>query len=157
MQRFGQNAPPMTEPDTVRAEAGVFNSIRDATRMASPQECCGLLVGRREGREIVLSAVHPSTNLAQEPERSFEIDPAIRLRLQRELRGSGQKVVGLYHSHPGGATWPSHRDREAIFEHGLVWIIAAPRDGDLIDLSTWLAEKNGFREMRIVSAEANDG
>lgn len=137
-------------PRAVRAAPGVLDAIRREALAARPRECCGLLVGRRRGEEVALAAAHPSPNLAPEPTRRFEVDPGLRLRLQRESRGRGEEVVGLYHSHPDGDARPSARDRAGILEPGLVWVIAAPGAAPGPDLAAWLADGDGFRELPLL-------
>ena len=121
-------------------------------RTASPAECCGLIEGGIEGETVVAAALHPTRNLAAGPDR-FEIDPATHVRLLRALRGTGQNVVGCYHSHPNGRAEPSRRDLEAAAEEGFVWLIAAlmaegaatgaPR------LAAFVFEAGAFRPLRL--------
>jgi proteasome lid subunit RPN8/RPN11 len=86
---------------------------------AFPRECCGLMEGVRDGEAVQVTALHPSPNLADDPDR-FEIDPALQFRLMRE----GRTVVGCYHSHPRGTAEPSARDAEYAFDSEFVWLIA---------------------------------
>lgn len=106
-----------------------------ACEAAYPEEACGLLVGRRraDGRVEVARAV-PSANLADEPRRRFEVDPALRLRLQREARRGRREIVGHFHSHPDGAPVPSETDLAEAWEPELVWLIAAVAAGRVAEL-----------------------
>lgn len=90
--------------------------IEREARDAFPRECCGLI----EGTGLRALALHPSTNIAPEPDR-FAIDPALHIALRRQLRGTGRAVIGCYHSHPNGRPEPSAHDGDADF----VWLIAA--------------------------------
>jgi proteasome lid subunit RPN8/RPN11 len=93
---------------------------------AYPAECCGLLVGTAGARAWRVRRVVPSRNLAPAHRRDrFEVDPALHLKLQRELRGTGAGIVGIYHSHPDGQPAPSATDLESAWEPDLVWLIAA--------------------------------
>lgn len=93
---------------------------------AAPAEACGLLVGERTGGLIRVSTLHPTLNVAADPLKRFEIDPAAHLALQRSLRGAGgHSILGCYHSHPGGIAAPSPRDRACACDDGWVWIIVA--------------------------------
>ena len=85
-------------------------------RAAHPRECCGLL----EGDGARVTALHPTRNLAEQPDR-FEIDPAEQFRLMRE----GRNIVGCYHSHPNGRAEPSPRDAGHASEAGFLWLICA--------------------------------
>ncbi|WP_426163830.1 M67 family metallopeptidase [Sandarakinorhabdus sp. DWP1-3-1] len=101
--------------------SGVTETLLAAAATAGADECCGLLIGR-PGR--IMAAV-PARNVAADPARSFEIDPATLLRVHREARGSGQQVVGHYHSHPDGSAQPSQRDAARAVADGQVWVIIA--------------------------------
>ncbi|HEY8351717.1 MAG TPA: M67 family metallopeptidase, partial [Sphingomonadales bacterium] len=85
-------------PDRLRAE------IIAHARETFPEECCGLLVGRRaaDGALVAENTVRAANVAAERRQDRFELDPAVHLRVQRELRGSGLGVIGHYHSHPGG-------------------------------------------------------
>lgn len=118
-----------------------LDQIERQARAALPNEACGLIVGSKTAAgDIIVSAVHASDNLAAGSESSFEIDPALHMRLQRslrgkrDLRGSGEEIVGVYHSHPKGPAEPSARDVNdagATAYPGWVWLITAlsARDG----------------------------
>lgn len=89
-------------------------------------ECCGLLLGRGDGTRLLVDEALPSDNLAVNPATEFEIDVALRLRVQRQIRGQGRRVLGLYHTHPSGSTAASTSDHaRAKDEPGLIWLIAA--------------------------------
>ena len=102
---------------------------------AYPEECCGLLVGRRRGAETIVSRVVPSRNLALDesgaPRRGdrFEVDPEIRLHVMRECEGTGEDIVGHYHSHPDHPPRPSEHDLEMALEPELIWLIIAVTKG----------------------------
>lgn len=114
----------MSEGRTIcRLPAGVAARLRRHAERAHPEECCGLLLGRRETDAIVVEDCAESANLAVDPARAFEIDAGLRLRLQRNLRGTGRTVVGVYHSHPGGPADPSAADAARAEEPGFLWIV----------------------------------
>lgn len=94
-----------------------------------PHEACGLLIG--QGRDVV--EVIPCDNISETPENSFEIDPQAIITAQKKLRGSAQKIIGHYHSHPDGTAWPSARDRERIYDPTLIWAILSVREGRVVD------------------------
>jgi len=103
----------------------LLEHLEAAARRAFPDEACGFLIGRREDETVLVEAFARSPNRARDPARQFLLDPAMHLRLQRELRGSAHAVVGLYHSHPGGRAEPSAADLGATGEPFLVWLILA--------------------------------
>lgn len=106
----------------------LLSHLEDAARAAYPEECCGLLVGLREGEgEVRVTRAVASANMALSSRRDrFEIDPLLRIALAREVRGTPEDIVGHYHSHPDGQAVPSALDRERAWEPGLRWLIIAP-------------------------------
>jgi len=97
---------------------------------AYPKECCGLLVGRDEGQDLRVTRVVPSANL--DPAggtRAFEIDPALILEWTKRLRGTPERLIGHYHSHPDGPAQPSATDLDHAWEPGRIWLILGVRGG----------------------------
>jgi proteasome lid subunit RPN8/RPN11 len=91
---------------------------------AWPEECCGLLIA--DGPAIVEAA--PARNIAAEPRRRFQIDPADHFAAIRASRLAGRRVVGAYHSHPMGEPQPSPTDlAEAFDDPDFIHVIVRPR------------------------------
>ena len=81
-----------------------------------PFEACGLLLGRQLQDWLFISEVVPSPNFADEPLHNFEIDPGLRLRIQKASREGENGIIGHYHSHPDAEAAPSATDRSRIDE-----------------------------------------
>ena len=99
-------------------------SVLAAAARAYPLECCGLIEGVETGRDWRALAVHEAVNIAANPAREFLIDPQIQFDLMRRLRGGERRLIGCFHSHPGGAPEPSATDRAQAYEAGFVYVIA---------------------------------
>ena len=137
-----------------------LEAVAGHAEAAYPAECCGLLIGAAQGaRAWRVRRVVQSRNLAPAGRRDrFEVDPALRLKLQRELRGTGEAIVGLYHSHPDGPPTPSATDLESAWEPGLVWLIAAVHRGRAVETAAHLFTeadgRAGFEEVLVRAARA---
>jgi len=110
--------------------AAQLASIADAAEAAYPGECCGLLVGHG-ARTIHVTRLAPAPNLLRsETGDRFELDPRIRFETERAVRGTAERIVGHWHSHPNGSATPSATDLEQAWEPDLIWLIAgvAPND-----------------------------
>ena len=83
-------------------------------------EVCGLLLGT-PGR---ISAIRPAVNVATEPGRRFELDPAVLIAAHRAARAGGEAVLGHDHSHPGGEPAPSACDAAAASSGELGLVVA---------------------------------
>ena len=94
---------------------------------APDREVCGLLFG--DARRIDSAA--PAGNVAADPARHFEIDPAALFAAIRAERGGGPRIAGHYHSHPSGSTEPSARDAAAACQPGRLWLIVAAGEAAL--------------------------
>ncbi|EME69632.1 Mov34/MPN/PAD-1 [Paramagnetospirillum caucaseum] len=107
-------------------------SIAAAAEAAWPAEGCGLLIGRGR-RVITVTRVVPAGNLLKtEGNDRFELDPAVRFAAERSLRGTQERVIGHWHSHPDGSAHPSATDLAQAWEPDLIWLIvgtAADADG----------------------------
>jgi len=130
---------------SVRLTHEQLRAIERAAEAAYPEEACGLLVGRSApGEGYSVSAVEASANVAAAPRtRRFEVDPKLRLRLERELRESPDSVIGVYHSHPDGSAKPSETDISMIFEPAMVWLITAVADGTAGATTGWRPTEDG--------------
>ena len=104
------------------------------------EEVCGLLFGRPERIE----AAERTANIADDPSRAFEIEPAALFMAIRLERQGGPSLIGHYHSHPNGSAEPSPRDLAAS-EPGRLWLIIG---GGVARL--WLAEADAFKEMQLI-------
>jgi proteasome lid subunit RPN8/RPN11 len=85
-----------------------------AGRAGYPFEICGALIGQRDKDHARVARVVPFPNVAEESQRRrrFAVDPVELIRLDRELRKSGEKLLGFYHSHPDHPAAPSPTDME---------------------------------------------
>jgi desampylase len=117
-----------------------------AESAASPtREICGLLLGK-SGR--VLRAV-ACRNLAEDPTRSFELDPRALIAAHRAARTGGPAVIGHYHSHPSGLAAPSVHDAAHAMGDGAIWLIVG---GGAI--GAWRSDAPGaFSEMALTCAD----
>lgn len=108
---------------------GVRTQLMREAEAAYPEECCGLLVGRRraDGSLALDRAVSSANVAAGRHSDRFEVDPRVRFRLTRELAGTASTIVGHYHSHPDHPAEPSATDRAMAFEPELAWLIIAVR------------------------------
>jgi desampylase len=104
----------------VQVTSGVIATLIAEAAKAAPAESCGLLLG---GERIV--EARPAANVAADPLRHFEIDPAALIAAHRAAREGGLPIIGYYHSHPTGHPVPSATDCEHAGGDGSVWAIVA--------------------------------
>lgn len=145
---------PTVEPvaGVVRVAARVVADVRRHARSAWPLECAGALLGpvSDDGNDDVRAvyAAVPAAG-AELAEDGYLLGPDVVRRLEAEAAGSGLRVTGFYHSHPGGSAAPSARDEDAAWPWYLYLVQAVGRDGPG-PMAVWsLDGERRFRPWRI--------
>ena len=123
-----------------RISRTVLDAIRNHAAAEPDREVCGLLFGS----EARIDGVMAAENVADDPTRHFEIDPAALFAAIRAERAGGPKIAGYYHSHPGGKATPSRTDRASAAPDGKLWLIVA---NDAV--TGWRAGPEGFAQIEI--------
>lgn len=122
----------MTWPAAV--EAAVIAHAREA----SPDECCGLLLGR--GRDV-LDAI-PTPNTAGTPATRYLIDPTDHFHVIRQARQRRLDVVGVYHSHPRSTARPSATDAAEAFGEFVFLIVGLGIEPP--EVAAWIWSEGNF-------------
>lgn len=105
----------------------LIGRLKNRAAAAGSEEICGFLLGNSDDETAIVTRLVESPNVARDPARTFEIDPAIHFGIRRRLRQTNDEIVGVYHSHPKGPPVPSRRDLErAPPGEEWVWLILAP-------------------------------
>ena len=111
---------------------------------SAPHEACGLLFGTAD--RIVEATV--ARNVAAEPMRRFEIDPAHLFDAHRRSRAGSLALHGCWHSHPDGSLTPSRHDADGVADLSWLWLIATA-DG----IAAWQPAAEGFRPVALVERD----
>jgi proteasome lid subunit RPN8/RPN11 len=100
----------------IRVKREHLEAIRRHGEETYPHECCGFLIGEKEGEVNVLRLVHPAENewTKEEGRESkatrYLITPQQAMRAERLAREAKLGVIGYYHSHPDHPAEPSGFD-----------------------------------------------
>ena len=88
--------------------------VRKAGAAAYPNECCGILFGREENGDHVVTALKPIDNARESGEQyhRFLITAEEMMEAELEARREKLEIVGFYHSHPDHPARPSEYDRD---------------------------------------------
>ena len=89
-------------------------------RATQPQECCGL-VGGRDGEGQMIYRLR---NVAPDPLVAYDGDPRELAEAQRAMRGRGEQLLAIYHSHPRQTDpVPSETDVRLAYHPAAVYFI----------------------------------
>ena len=140
-------------PTTLHIGRPIVESLVRHARRDYPQECCGVLLGRRRGEHVHIERAIQADNISEEDRNStFQVDWQALFAAVRATRRDQVELIGFYHSHPNGSTTPSLRDRETAWpDHSYVIIPAAAESAEI---ASWRVKAKGapFEPEQIVLA-----
>jgi proteasome lid subunit RPN8/RPN11 len=120
--------------------------------MTSPEECCGVLIGRSlNGTTLVERVLSVGNASPGERQNRYQIPPETVLAAHKEARALGLEVVGYYHSHPDGPARPSEADRENAWP-GVSYLIVSLKGRQVVEARSWRLGDKGFEEEEIDQA-----
>jgi proteasome lid subunit RPN8/RPN11 len=134
---------------SLRLQAAALKAIREHGIETYPDECCGALLGPRQG-EIVEAFALPNET-SGERRRRFLIGPDEYRAAERRATETGQQLLGFYHSHPDHPAVPSAFDLEHAWPN-LSYIIVSVKKGQADELRSWRlkGDRSGYEEEQIV-------
>ncbi len=103
-------------------------ALADHARGCMPNESCALLLGSVDGGDATVSEVVLAENSERSPRR-FAIPNGQLIRAYEEAERKGVGVVGIFHSHPDSAAYPSDTDARFMRGNPVVWVIYSGIDG----------------------------
>lgn len=106
---------------TITITDGVRSELEGHALEAQPSECCGLL----SGENGLITDLHRLRNTAEKPETRYFASPEDLFNAMRRIREAGQKLLGVYHSHPRTPAYPSASDVEMAFYPEATYFIVA--------------------------------
>ena len=135
----------MNGPILFQLPPAVEEQLRRHCEAQYPQEACGALFGEGDGtfapwRVTELSAA-PNEH-GGDLKRRYLVPPDFQLQAERHARGTGQDVLGYYHSHPDHPAQPSEYDRSHAW-FGYLYLICAVARGHSADLNGFTLEDEG--------------
>ncbi len=136
---------------TLVLSAEAVEGVRLASSSALPFEACGALIGEFYGTSARVARVRAGANLARDPSRSFDLDPALLVAAEDEARGVGLELIGIWHSHPNAPAELSTADRAADVPGGIS-LVASFAGGRLRELCAWSRANGTWQPVRVECA-----
>ncbi len=131
---------------TIRISRALMDRLLVEAAAYPDREVCGLLFGTGDRIDVA----EPAANVAADPSRWFEIDPAALFAAIRAERAGGPRLLGHYHSHPSGSAAPSAHDAAAAMEAGRLWLILGRDEALLWRAAAGGSVQGGFEPVRLV-------
>lgn len=122
------------------ADTRLSEQLVALARTRTPEEACGLLLGRGGAILEVVSL----DNCAPQPAVQYCLDPLAYMHTERAANRRGLDVVGVWHSHPDGDAAPSEADRLAAWPGWLYVIVGL--GGSAAEVRAWRLRGARFEE-----------
>ncbi len=91
--------------DAIRLSRADWQWMRDYVHLNLPEESCGILGGMDGQIEAILPVENSAHSTA-----SFTMNPAQLIKALYYLKNQSLDLVGMFHSHPQGPSYPSLTD-----------------------------------------------
>lgn len=105
-------------------------------------EVCGFL-SQRDG---IPYEIYPVTNVAADPARRFEMDPAGQIAALRNMRDRGEEMLAIYHSHPSAPPEPSVHDLEGLGYPQALYLIISLNIKGVLEMRAWQRDGDAMQE-----------
>jgi proteasome lid subunit RPN8/RPN11 len=127
---------------TITLPADFLQEIQAHGERTYPEECCGILLGKRapgtapETVRVVRLVAADNEREQENRHNRYLIPPKLILQAERSARQEGLEIVGYYHSHPDHPPRPSEFDREHAWPD-TSYIITAVHAGKAVATHSW--------------------
>ena len=126
----------------LRLKKADLTQIKQIARQAYPHECCGILLGSTSADvKMVGRLVEAENQRSDSPANRYLIEPQLLIRVEKEIRGTGEEIVGFFHSHPDVPARPSAYDRD----HAWPWysyLIVSVIEKKVEEVLSWRLKEN---------------
>ncbi|MGA3205307.1 MAG: M67 family metallopeptidase [Bryobacteraceae bacterium] len=97
----------------IKINSEAWKTMVDHAQSTFPDECCGVMVGRIEGQDKLVTAAFALENAYKgKQEDRYEIRPEDLLAADKNARAEGLDLIGIFHSHPDCDAYFSKTDLE---------------------------------------------
>lgn len=103
--------------------------LRKHAKEKEPNESCAILFGKSENTRFLTKDVFLTNNVEQSPVR-FTISNDDLIKAYEQAEKNGFEVIGIFHSHPDSAAYPSGTDLKYMEINPVVWVIFSNITGE---------------------------
>ena len=119
----------------------LFERMIEHSKREFPNEACGILSGSTER----VNKVYEMTNVEKSPQ-TFFMDAREQLKVMKEIRNEGQKMIGIYHSHVASPAFPSDHDVELALYPEVSYVIISIKDRENPSVRSFKIVEGKIRE-----------
>jgi len=131
---------------TINLPRPVVNTLLKLAQSKTDREVCGL-ISRQADNQM---NVYPVNNIASDPERFFEMDPAETINVMKQLRESEAELFAIYHSHPHSPAYPSKTDIEQAGYPDALYLIISLNTKGVLELKGFKIQQDSVSSVDLV-------
>lgn len=128
----------------VHIPKSVLSGLFDHALQDFPDECCGFLYGREDGKRIVHSWEPAYNSREGDKRRRFTIDPLDYMKAERRALEIGASLLGIYHSHPLHPAIASEHDLRQAMPY-FSYVIVSVFPDHVAEIRSWRLPDEGGR------------
>lgn len=126
---------------TLKISQSDFDTIECEGQRTFPEECCGFILGKKDGDDRNVTKLLSADNMREDEARHnrFSISPQDYMKGDKAARAEGLDILGFYHSHPNAPARPSQFD----LDHAWPWysyVIVSIMDGEPKNMTSWIMD-----------------
>ena len=106
----------------IQLSSHLYNQLLEYCNRELPKEACGAFLGSYESDCIVIQDFLPIQNISKNPSKHFELDRNSLIQLLYPKLGN--PWIGIFHSHPLTAAFPSEEDLTNLWQVPVYAIIS---------------------------------
>ena len=131
----------------MRIAKALIDEVVAHAREDLPNECCGLI----GGSDGVATTAYRARNEFASP-FSYRVDSDDQYRItEKEMRGRGEELLAIYHSHTKSPAYPSQTDlNEAVSWPEQAYLIVSLADPESPDVKAFWLKDNRIAEAELV-------
>ena len=122
------------------------SAYQELLKLAEKTEIvCGFLVGRKENNFVYVNEVR---SVKTKSNWVIHFKPVFKhfRQIADQIHGEGKEIIGEFHTHPKGTSWPTRRDKKIMKQLSIgLWIISTPKEAsawlfDIWKMGDWVKE-----------------
>lgn len=121
------------------------SQLIEQTKREAPNEACAILAGK----ENEIKIIYPMSNVDKSPD-TFFMDPGQQLKVMKEIRRLGYKMLGIYHSHLETEAYPSRHDVKLAYYPEVSYVIISLKDRDNPSVRSFKISEGKINEEELV-------
>ncbi len=135
--------------DHIQIPRKITNQLLHLAQISPTLEICGL-IGSKNG---LPSSCYPVKNTAEHPQHHFQLDAGQQISAMTKMRGHGEQLFAIYHSHPTAPATPSLSDLEQSSYPNALYLIISLNTKGILEMRGFKIDHKSAQEISLSLSE----